>query len=165
MSEILKLNSKLDEHLKAIKGGANWFYWIAGLSIINTLIIFFNGDVNFIVGLGLTQIVDAIFYDSPNAFKILGLFVNLMIAGIFAIIGFFANKKSKTAFIIGIILYLIDGLLFLYVQDYLGVGFHTFVLFMIVGGFGNIKLAEEVESKIRKIEEESLIEQNKSAEN
>lgn len=111
MSEILKLNSKLDEHLKAIKGGANWFYWIAGLSIINTLIIFFNGDVNFIVGLGLTQIIDAIFYDSPN------------------------------------------GLLFLYVQDYLGVGFHAFVLFMIVGGFGNIKLAEEVESKI---EEESL---------
>jgi hypothetical protein len=33
------------------------------------------------------------------------------------------------------IIYALDALLFLFVQDYLGVGFHIFVLFLIAGGF------------------------------
>ena len=40
--------------------GANWFYWIAGLSVINSVIILAGGGWGFVVGLGITQFIDAI---------------------------------------------------------------------------------------------------------
>ena len=39
------------ETLAQLKSGANWFYWIAGLSLINSAIFVFGGNVNFIAGL------------------------------------------------------------------------------------------------------------------
>ena len=45
---------------RAVSGGASWFYWIAGLSLVNSAIVLFGGQWNFIVGLGVTQIIDAI---------------------------------------------------------------------------------------------------------
>ncbi|MCP4560303.1 MAG: hypothetical protein GY837_07230, partial [Bosea sp.] len=36
------------------RSGANWFYWIAGLSIANSLVILFQGEWGFVVGLGIT---------------------------------------------------------------------------------------------------------------
>ena len=44
----------------AFKGGANWFFWIAGLSVINSLIITFGGEMSFVIGLGITQFIDGI---------------------------------------------------------------------------------------------------------
>src|SRR5574340_77246 len=38
--------------------GANWFYWIAGLSVVNSVIVLFGGAWYFLVGLGATQFVD-----------------------------------------------------------------------------------------------------------
>ncbi len=50
----------------AVKSGANWFVWIAILSIINSVIVTMNGNLNFIIGLGITQIVDALsIYHEP----------------------------------------------------------------------------------------------------
>ena len=47
--------------LAQLKSGANWFYWIAGLSVVNSLIFAFGGHTSFIAGLGLTQLIDGIF--------------------------------------------------------------------------------------------------------
>jgi len=44
-------NSELQNQAKS---GANWFYWIAGASLVNTIIFLFNGRVSFIIGLGIT---------------------------------------------------------------------------------------------------------------
>lgn len=40
--------------------GAGWFTAIAAFSIINLLILAFGGGVNFLVGLGITQFIDAL---------------------------------------------------------------------------------------------------------
>ena len=42
------------------KNGANWFYWIAGLSLVNTAMAHGGADRHFIIGLSITAIVDAI---------------------------------------------------------------------------------------------------------
>src|SRR5579864_37374 len=39
---------------------ANWFYWIAGLSVINSIITMTGGHMRFIFGLGATSILDAV---------------------------------------------------------------------------------------------------------
>lgn len=39
------------------KGGASWFHWIAGLSIVNLLTLLLGARWTFFVGLGTTQVV------------------------------------------------------------------------------------------------------------
>ena len=122
------------------RSGASWFYWIAGLSVINSVIFFFGGNWNFFAGLGITQIVDVIIYQiSPDEgfslIKIIGFVFNLIIAGIFLTCGVLANKFYSWAFIAGMIFYLLDGVLLLVIGAYLPAGFHLFALFMIFRGF------------------------------
>ena len=127
-----------------IRDGANWFYWIAVLSVINTMIIMFGGNWNFIIGLGITQIIDAYGYELSvnmgNYINIAAFVLNLAIAGFFALIGFYANKKRRWSFLLGMFLYGIDGLLFLIVLDYLSIAFHLIALyFMYKGYIANIR--------------------------
>src|SRR5690349_8489985 len=43
---------------RQVRSGARWFFWIGGLSLINTLIAMSGRGLVFIVGLGMTQIID-----------------------------------------------------------------------------------------------------------
>lgn len=121
------------------KSGANWFYWIAGLSLINTLIFLFGGAWSFFAGLGVTQIIDAVVSQltpdsGVSALKIIAVLVDVTIAGVFLMFGLYANKFHIWAFIAGMILYLLDGLLLLVFGAFLPAGFHLFALFMIFRG-------------------------------
>lgn len=127
------------DDLNQAKSGASWFYWIAGLSLVNTLINFFGGQWSFFAGLGITQIVDAIVSNGGEitgitAVKVVGLVINLTIGAIFVCCGFFSNNLQIWAFVIGMILYLLDGLLVLGLGAYLPAAFHAFALFMIFRG-------------------------------
>src|SRR5438477_10996020 len=42
------------------RSGANWFYWIAALSLLNSIIFFTGSNFSFFVGLGLTPLIDAL---------------------------------------------------------------------------------------------------------
>lgn len=141
-----------------LKGGANWFYWIAGLSIINTALVISGSDMTFIVGLGITQIISAIGLMLTESIGSLGhiiAFVFCLIAsGVFAMFGIFANKRHLWAFIVGMVLYALDGLLFLIVQDWLSIGFHVFALFCIFSGLkAQRKLAQMQENLVPMAEE------------
>src|SRR5262245_15022806 len=46
-SEMFKLTQQFNS-------SSSWFFWIAGLSVINSLIAVFGGDRRFIFGLGIT---------------------------------------------------------------------------------------------------------------
>ena len=141
-------NSELQNQAKS---GANWFYWIAGASLVNTIIFLFNGHVNFIIGLGITQIVSGIALavegqtDSVTAPKIGVFLINLAISAVFATIGYFAGKRMIWAFVLGTGFYILDGLIFFLLEDLWSIGFHIFALFFIVRGL----LAT---NKLRKIE-------------
>src|SRR5579862_2442373 len=52
--------AKILELQRSAHKGANWFYWIAGLSIVNSLIMHGGGGIYFVVGLSVTLVVDAI---------------------------------------------------------------------------------------------------------
>lgn len=39
-----------------MKSGANWFYWIAALSLVTSIISLAGGDWGFLVSLGVTQL-------------------------------------------------------------------------------------------------------------
>lgn len=123
------------------KSGSNWFFFIAGLSVVNSIIMMTGGELNFIVGLGVTQVLDgiarAIAAESPDIgpiVKAIVFTINLFVAAVFVTFGIFARKMKKWSFVTGMILYGLDGLIFLLVQDILSIGFHGFALYCMYNG-------------------------------
>jgi hypothetical protein len=147
MAENAKDRSEKEKIEDKIKSGANWFFWIGGLSFINSMLFIGNGKWNFIVGLGITQLVDVVGLELVKAIGNAGYIVagilSMTAAGIFVFFGIFARKKCNWAFIAGMMVYAFDGLVFLLVQDFLGVWFHIFVLFLIAGAFKANKMLGE----------------------
>lgn len=121
-----------------VLSGANWFFWIAALSMINSVILLMNGSWSFLAGLGITQVIDALAYqvsfDAGAVATIFALILDMTVAGVFIVFGLQARKQHRWAFIAGMIVYALDGLIFLFVQDWLSIGFHVFALYCIYQG-------------------------------
>ena len=133
---------ELEKQRRTFSSGANWFYWIAGLSIINSLATFYQGGVSFVVGLGITQVIDAIAFAvaqeasaGGDAIRIGALLVSMVFAGLFAGFGWLANRGLGWAFLVGMVLYALDGLLFLFVGDWISIAFHAFALVCVGKGY------------------------------
>lgn len=127
---------------QSVRSGANWFYWIAGLSAVNSVVARTSGDMAFSIGLGATQIIDAvatvIVLEAPEAegaVTAVSIVMDLVIIGLCVFVGYQAGKHMKSAFVIGMILYGLDSLIPLAVGDYLSFGFHLFALFCISAGY------------------------------
>ncbi len=118
-----------------IKSGASWFYWIAALSAVNSVIAMSGGHFRFIFGLGITQVIDAIPHELGSGAKIIALVLDLLAAGLFVIFGVFANKRHGWSFIIGMTLFGLDGLLTVLFKDWMSVAFHAFALYCIFQGY------------------------------
>lgn len=142
---------KLEQQLRS---GANWFYWIAGLSALNTIIYRVGGSMSFFFGLGITQMMDGLAIGlrsnvGEEAGTIIGLVLlglSIGVVGLFILLGWLARGRRKWPFIVGMALYGLDALLFLIVQDYLSLGFHAFGLIWFFNGLGAL-------NKIKKLDE------------
>ena len=148
---------QIKEQIKSeniLKGGASWFIWIALLSIINSiLILFFEGKFGFIIGLGITQLLDNVLLALYNnnldpLMKLIAFTADLIIFLFFVLIAYKAGKKSKIWFMIGIIIYSIDSLLFLFFKDWLSLAFHFLALFAIINGYQQIQKLEKFKMEI-----------------
>jgi hypothetical protein len=147
---------RIEEKLKMesrFKGGANWFFWIAGLSLINSIIVVAGGRWSFFVGLGITQFIDGLAAalainigpGSSTIIKILAFVLNACIAGVFAVFGALARMRHKWVFIVGMVLYAVDGLIFLIVPDIISIGFHLIVFAGLHGGLKASRKLDEME--------------------
>jgi hypothetical protein len=123
---------------QAYKNAASNFYSIAGFSLLNSIIAIFQGGLYFVIGLGITQVVDAFVYvfgkNMPEfrvAFLVFGGILDLGICGIVALFGLFSSKTFNWAVVTGMILYAMDALLILFFKDWLGFAFHLYFLWRI----------------------------------
>ncbi|MCG3121467.1 MAG: hypothetical protein ALAOOOJD_04582 [bacterium] len=139
-----------------VVSAAKWFFWIAGLSLVNSLILLAEGKWSFIIGLGITQVIDTIAVsvaaDSETGLGIFiksaALFADLIIIGVVIAFGVFAKKMQKWSFITGMTLYALDGLILVLAKDLVGIGFHLFVLWMLYSGLKALnEFGETGESK------------------
>ncbi|SRR5258706_11169409 len=123
-----------------VKAGSSWFLWIAILSIINSLIARAQGGLSFVVGLGMTQVFDGVAKGmrpeggSLGTASIVALLLDILVAGLFVLFWRLTQQGHVSAFATGMVLYGIDGLLFVMSQDYLSIAFHVFALFRIFQG-------------------------------
>jgi hypothetical protein len=114
------------------RSGANWFFWIAAMSLINSMVGFFGGQWGFVIGLGLTQVIDAML--ASQGPSVVGPLLTAGVAGVFVACGHFAREGRRAAFIGGIVVYVLDSLIFVVVRDYLAIAFHGFALYCLIKG-------------------------------
>lgn len=119
--------------------GANWFFWLAILSALNSLIVYFVEIRNTPFAFGVTQWLDgtrgpltAEGFSPP--LHIVGLIADLIIAAIFAAFGYFAKRRHDATFIVGIFLYVVDSILSLGLRDFWGFCFHMVGVFFLFRG-------------------------------
>ncbi len=134
--KLLKLENQL-------KSGVNWFFWIAGLSVINTVIYLTGGSITFVVGLGITQVIDVVASmiaeeasaGSATILHAIALFLDFVIAGVFVLFGVLGRRRIKWAIVVGMVLYIGDGLISVLIEDWLAVVFHLLALYGLFRGF------------------------------
>lgn len=117
-----------------MRGGAGWLMAVAIFSVVNSGLTFFDAKLHFIVGLGVTQIADGIGKVGGSAGSVAGFVVSVIAAGVFFLFGKFAREGQKWAFLTGMILYGLDGLIFLGFGLWLDLAFHAFAIFSMYKG-------------------------------
>ncbi len=115
--------------------GGNWFYWIAALSAINAVLLLTHSPVSLMFGLGATDAVTAIGSGIGGAGLAVALAVTAVLAGVIALFGVFASRGARWAFVAGMAVYALDGLLSLSFKQYLEAAVHAYALFRIFQGF------------------------------
>jgi len=116
-----------------LRSGARWFYWVAGLSLVNSLASLAGQKWRFVLGLGITQLADALAAHSGRGIEVVAVLDAVIVAS-FVLLGRFALQGRVWAFGVGAAIYALDGLIFLGLRDWVGVAFHVFVLVMTVRG-------------------------------
>ena len=123
------------EHLRhRVRSGADWFYWLAALSLGNSLWSFFNADVQFFFGLGVTMVADQMMAQGGSGWKLAGLGIGMFVSACFALGGYLA-RRNAFVYGVGVLLYTLDAALLVVVQAWLHVAVHAYVLYRLVNGF------------------------------
>ncbi len=134
------------------RSGANWFFWIAGLSLVNSVVLLSGNDTHFVIGLGITLMADVIAKvaaeNNPNVATLLtaaAFGFDLVVALVMVLFGWLAQKRYQAMFALGMFLYLLDGLLYVWFQDWMSVGFHAFALFCMWSGLSSLRQLNAME--------------------
>jgi hypothetical protein len=121
------------------RSGANWFYWIAGLTLVTSIIGLLGGGWRFFLSLGVTQVIDGIALVAAeslgDATKVIAIVLDIVITAMFAGFAYLAHKRQLWAYMAGIVVFGLDGLLSLAIFDIIGILVHAFVLVMMIRGF------------------------------
>ena len=120
---------------KKLRVGGDWFFWIAGLSLVNTALTVAGSSRQFVFGLAIMQVIDYIAREAAGSGRMIAFTFDVLIAGMFILFGLKAREKRQGLFILGMVLYALDGVLGLLAQDWIVVGVHAFALFCLWSGF------------------------------
>jgi len=123
----LKLQSRM-------RAGAGWLMAVAIFSVLNSVLLMFDAKLHFIVGLGITHIADGVGKVGGTAGGLAGLVITLIAAGAFLLFWKFAREGQPWAFLIGMILYGLDGLILLGFGLWLDLTFQAFAIFNMYKG-------------------------------
>lgn len=128
--------------------GGGWFYWIAGASILNTILSAAGTEWGLAIGLGLTYLIDGFAEALSNTVRtpIYAVIIDVAVAGGFLLIGRAARRGRLGWYAVGIVLYFLDGLLFVLAEDILGIAVHAVAIFALISGWRASRSLKRVEA-------------------
>jgi hypothetical protein len=150
-----------------VRGGAAWFYWIGGLSLVNSAAYLLGIQFALLFGLGITQAIDGILTGVIKAsgpdwgfLHAVGFGIDICIAGMFALMGYFGQKRVRWPVIVGMVLYTLDGLLMLLLRAYIGAAFHLLALLGLWGGLMAMRGLDVLEHPLQGESAEALLQRS-----
>jgi hypothetical protein len=120
---------------KRVRSGASWFYWIAAISLINSVLILTGQQLSFALGLGITWEIDQTLSAANVGAKAIAFVIDAAAAGTLVLFGFFAGKGHAWSFIVGGLLLVLDAVLTILQQSWLSTAFHIWAIVSIFLGF------------------------------
>lgn len=115
---------------KQTQVGGDWFFWVAGLSVVNAVLLLIRAPFGFFFSLGVSG------YAARMGGGLSGyLLVTVVASAIIALCGLFARRGARWAFLAGMGLYALDALVCLSMREYLEIAAHAYALFRIFQGF------------------------------
>ena len=129
--------------------GANWFYWIVGLTLVNTIVSFTGIDWSFSLGASAAIIADVFATMNGTATaRALAIGFDVVIIAFYAMCGVMAMRGATWAFVLGLIFFALDSLLSLIGLQFIGILIHGWALFSIFSGMtANISLQRLLREK------------------
>lgn len=143
-----------ETYRKNMQSGARWFYWVAGLSLVNAIAAATNSNWSFLAGLGVTQVISGLAaalsknQGDSSVVLVIALVLNVLVAAFFVGLGVFAYKGHTWAFIVGMVIYAFDALIFLVFQDWFPLAFHAFVIFCLYRGIAANRKVKQLEAEM-----------------
>jgi hypothetical protein len=142
MRQELDRRTLLANLARRARSGINTFYWIAGMSAINSVVAVVGSNWRFSIGLAATLVVDAFAQAFIQRLPDLALFLRVLqfcidigIVLLFVLFGYLGLKNKRWAIITGMVLYALDAVLMLvFFQDILAAGIHVLFLWFLWGG-------------------------------
>ena len=122
------------EFAKPIRNGGNWFFWVAALSLINTIAVATGNDWGFALGLQLTYFIGLtsdLWGTHGNAIALVG---NLLLVGGFIWFGIAGYGRKFVPYFLGVFIYAGDTILSLLSLHVLTIGIHGWALYCMVKG-------------------------------
>lgn len=120
---------------QSMKSGANWFFWIAGLTLITSIVSLSGSNFGFFLSLGITQVIDAIFSQFGTVGVVIAAIFDVLITGMFIGFGVLAGRKQLWAFIVGMVLFGLDTFILLLGMQVIAILLHGLALFYMFRGF------------------------------
>jgi hypothetical protein len=78
--------------------------------------------------------------------QLFGLGISVIISGFVVLFGVLARRRVQWAFIVGMVLYALDGMILLTAGDWLGAIFHAWVLIGLMTGFQACRKLDALDS-------------------
>jgi hypothetical protein len=120
--------------IAGMRRGASWFFTIAALSGVNSLLQIFDAKIRFVFGLGITQVAGSLARHTTNGTVVL-LLVDGLFLGLLLLCGKWAREKSQGAFLGGMTAYALDGLLLVLFGMWIDAAVHAYALYRMWLGY------------------------------
>lgn len=120
-----------------VQSAARWFWWIAGLSVVNIVLFQSGSQTSFVVGLGITAVSDVMFASN----KLIGFVIDALTVGFFVWMGVLGSRGKLWAFYVGLAVYTLDALIYVSFKDWMPVAFHALAIFFIMKGVTALRQA------------------------
>jgi hypothetical protein len=118
-----------------MKSGAGWFYWIAGFSVVNTICVLTGQNWGFALGLAATAYLDGMAAGMGSGASLVPIILNVLVVTMVVLFGFFAGKGHAWAFILGMVVLVLDTALTGLFEMWMSLALHLFALFCIFAGY------------------------------
>ena len=149
-----QMESEVRELFVRGKNGAAWFYWIAVLSLINTVVAVSGGGIMFALGLDITMITDTIATEvalKPGGnmiVLIVALVFDAIMLGLLVLCGRLSQRRMLFVYALGMGLYLLDGILSLMLGSVVSIAIHGYALWSMWSGFAAYRQLNALEHRM-----------------